>query len=563
MEKLNFAFVVVGGGMAGLCAAVAASRNGIKTAIIQDRPMFGGNASSEIRMWICGAHGVKESGLLEELQLDNYYFNPNLKYSIWDDVMHSFAKQEKNLTIFLNSTVHKVDTVDNSIIAVEVWQLNSYKRFKIFGSLFADCSGDSILKLSGAKYRSGRESKIEFNEPHAPDIADQKTMGNSILLQLRRTDNHQNFRAPSWAYHYTDENCPKRDMMPTGHNFWWLEFGGVKDTIKDSDAIRDELLKIAYGVWEYIKNHPDKRAANWELDWIGSLPGKRENIRYIGEHVLSQSEIEAGGKFSDIVAYGGWTMDDHHPEAIYYKGDPNIFHPAPSPYGIPYRSLYSKNIHNLFFAGRNISATHMAMSSTRVMATCAMMGQAIGTAAAIAYKNNCSPRAIYQNETSLSFLQKTLMDQDQFLPHLKRAIPDLTMRAKTDFELLRNGFDRDFGGNINGITLVNGKSCTYQFDKVETISGCRIIFDSDFDDVKRMLCSYGLDKPRQMPQLMARDLTLEIYDNGAWVTILKISDNHHRYLELNWNSVRSSQVRLTVQKSWGNHEFRIYSFEVR
>ncbi len=153
-----------------------------------------------------------------------------------------------------------------------------------------------------------------------------------------------------------------------------MEFGGVRDTIADADEIRDELLKIAYGCWEYIKNNPDGHAAEWELDWIGKLPGKRENVRYVGDHVLTQPEVEAGGHFPDAVCHGGWSMDNHHPEAFYYPGAPTVYHPAPSPYGIPYSCLYSRNIGNLFFAGRNISCTHMAMSSTRVMATCATRG---------------------------------------------------------------------------------------------------------------------------------------------------------------------------------------------
>ena len=174
------------------------------------------------------------------------------------------------------------------------------------------------------------------------------------------------------------------DHPGRGENFWWLEIGGLGDTIKDSEAQRDELLKMAYGVWDFIKNHPDGRGRRWELEWIGMLPGKRENVRYVGDHILTQNDILAEGRFDDMVAYGGWPMDDHPSEAFHYKGEPTVFHRAPSPYGIPYRCLYSRNIANLFFAGRNISASHMAISSTRVMGTCAIMGQAVGTAAALA-----------------------------------------------------------------------------------------------------------------------------------------------------------------------------------
>ena len=211
-------------------------------------------------------------------------------------------------------------------------------------------------------------------------------MGNSLLIQLRRTDEPQPFVPPRWAYKFTrPDDLPHRLRGVQAHNFWWIEVGGLGDTIREAERTRDELMKIVYGVWDYIKNHAPERAqaANWAVEWIGSLPGKRENRRYVGDHILTQNDVRAGGPFEDIVAYGGWSMDDHHPAGILYPGRPTIFHPAPSPYGIPYRSLYSRNVTNLLFAGRNISVTHAALSSTRVMATCSLLGQAAGTAAAL------------------------------------------------------------------------------------------------------------------------------------------------------------------------------------
>jgi len=591
---MKFDFVVVGGGMAGLCAAVSAARNGIKTAIIQDRPMFGGNASSEVRMWICGAHDVKETGLLEEVQLNNYYYNPTLRYTIWDDVMYSLAKEEKNLTVFLNTTVRKTVVENGKIVAVKAWHLVQYEDYVIEGTLFADCSGDSILRSSGARYRRGRESQSEFDECHAPAESDAKTMGNSILIQLRATDKHVPFRAPAWAYHYDEKTCPKRDMRPTGHNFWWMEFGGLLDTVKDSDLIREELFKIAYGTWEYIKNHPDKRGHHWELDWIGSLPGKRENIRYEGDHVLCQKEVEAGGEFADKVCFGGWSMDDHHPEAIYYPGAPTIFHPAPSPYGIPYRSLYSVNIDNLFFAGRNISATHMAMSSTRVMATCATMGQAIGTAAALAVKYGTTPRGVY--EQHLDELQQTLMDQDQFIPGLKREVSQLSLSGELDHPILRDGFDRDWekvspakrkgakqsspdnhdfpvienGFERNWEKINHGKefarneTATYQFKKAVTVKGCRLVFDSDLDDVKRQMCVEGTPELRAMPAKLVRDFAIEVLDKKQnWVEIYRNLENCHRYVPVAFAPVKTTGVRLKIYSSWGGKKAKVFSFELK
>lgn len=561
-KRVEADFVVVGGGMAGLCAAVAAARNGAKTLIIQDRPMFGGNASSEIRMWICGAHGPnrKETGLLEELQLDNLYFNPELHYTVWDDVMYNFVRQQKNLSMLLNSSVESVEVENGRIRTVTAWNLVEYTRYRVEGKLFADCSGDGILRLSGAKYRMGRESRDEFDEPHAPEQADKKTMGNSILIQLRRTKTHRPFRAPEWAYHYTDETAPKRHLMPEGNNFWWMEFGGVRDTIADAEEIRDELYRIAYGVWEYIKNHPDGRGHEWELDWIGSLPGKRESVRFVGDHTLSQKEVEAGGDFPDAVCYGGWTMDDHHPEAIYYPGPPTIYHPAPSPFGIPYRSLYSVNIDNLFFAGRQISTTHMAMSSTRVMATTAMMGQAVGTAAAIAFRTGETPRGVWEHH--IEELRQTLLDQDQFIPNAKRRIPELTLRAETNCEILRDGWDRDWDDGEHGASFASGEAAVYRFADEETVHGVRLVFDSDLSDLKRQRNVETSGECHEMPALLPRSFRLEYRDGGEWKEFASVAENRHRYVKLSGAPCRCREFRFVAGEAWGGGASRVFSFDV-
>ena len=308
---------VVGGGIAGLCAAVAAARNGSRVILIQDRAVLGGNASSEVRMWICGARGPdnKEAGILEEIMLDNYHRNPTLNYPIWDTVLYEKARFQPGLTMLLSCTCNDVAMDGDRITSIRAWQLNTQTWHIVKARYFADCSGDSVLRISGAEYRWGRESRHEFDEAHAPAVADGKTMGNSILIQLREIaeGEHRPFIPPAWAIKYDESNLPNRPLKPEGHNFWWLEVGGTGDTIADTDANRDELLKIGYGIWAYIKNHPDGRGQRWELEWIGSLPGKRENVRYVGDHILTQNDVLAGGRFDDIVAYGGWPMDDHHP----------------------------------------------------------------------------------------------------------------------------------------------------------------------------------------------------------------------------------------------------------
>ncbi len=385
---------IIGGGMAGLCCGIAAARHGIRVVLIHDRPVLGGNASSEIRMWICGSHGKdnRETGIIEEIMLENFYQNTALKFPIWDSVLYEKAIAEENLTLLLNSSCLDCTMNGSSIESVKAWQSNAETFHIVRARYFADCSGDSVLStLSGAKYMYGREAKSDFGETIPPDKADKKTMGMSCLFQIRETDHPVRFTPPKWAYKYeSDADLPFKDH-DRDNNFWWIEVGGEWDCIHDTDRCRDELLKICYGVWDHMKNYGDHGVENWELEWIGFLPGKRESRRYVGKYIVTQNDVESGGRFEDAVAYGGWSMDDHFPQGFYYKdGHPTIYHPAPAPWGLPLRCMISENIENLCFAGRNISVTHAALSSSRVMATCAVLGQALGTAVSYAVRDNAA-----------------------------------------------------------------------------------------------------------------------------------------------------------------------------
>ena len=272
----NTELCVVGGGMAGLCCALAAARNNIKTVLVQDRPVLGGNASSEIRMWICGCHGKdnRETGILEEIMLENFYFNKGLKFTMWDSVLYGKAIEEKNLTLLLNTSCLDAEMNGNTIKSIKAWQSNAETYHIIEAKYFADCSGDSVLAdLTGAEYMYGREAKSDFNETIPPDVADKKTMGMSCLFQIRETDHKVDFVPPPWAYKYeTDEAFPEK-AHDTETNFWWIEIGGEDDCVHDTDKCREELLKIAYGVWDHMKNYGDHGVDNWELEWIGFLPG--------------------------------------------------------------------------------------------------------------------------------------------------------------------------------------------------------------------------------------------------------------------------------------------------
>lgn len=568
----EFDVCVIGGGMAGLCAAIAAARHGAKTALIHDRPVFGGNASSEIRMWICGAHGNnnKETGILEEIQLENQYLNPSLNYSIWDSVLYAKAFFQPNLTPFLNCSVADATTEAGTITQVRAWQTTSQTWHAINAKYFVDCSGDSVLgAVTPAEFRQGREARLEYEEDIQPETADEKTMGNSLLIQWRRTEEPQPFTAPSWAYKFDRPGDMDYRMHGVdGHNFWWIEVGGLQNTIKDAESIRDELMKITYGVWDYIKNHaPEKaKAENWALEWMGSLPGKRENRRFMGDHVLTQNDIRGGGAFEDIVAYGGWTMDDHHPAGIYYPGRPTLFHPAPSPYGIPYRSLYSRNINNLFFAGRNISVTHAALSSTRVMATCAIIGQAAGTAAALCTRLGVAPRAL-AGGSHLRELQTALMEDDCWLPGLTRPVSELALTGKLNSPalaapLLLDGMERDRESTQHGVHLDLNQPVEYLWPEVVQLGGARLTLDSNLANEKRMPCSYPQKGNRNIvPKSLVKAYRLEALDEGGqWKLVHRESNNYQRLVGVPLD-LRARGLRFVPEATWGAPTAHVYAFE--
>ncbi len=550
---------IIGGGMAGLCCAIAAARHGIKVILIQDRAVLGGNASSEIRMWIGGCHGKdnREGGIIEEIMLENFYQNPSLKYPLWDSVLYQKAMAEENLTLLLNSSCLGCTMDGNKIKSVKAWQSNAETFHVVSAEYFADCSGDSVLStLTGAEFMYGREAKSDFDETIPPDSRDKKTMGMSCLFQIRETEKPVPFIAPQWAYKYTsDDDLPFKDH-DKGNNFWWIEVGGEWDCIHDTDRCRDELLKICYGVWDHMKNYGDHGVENWEIEWIGFLPGKRESRRYIGKYIVNQNDVESEGRFHDIVAYAGWSMDDHFPEGFYYKkGYPTIFHPAPTPWGLPLRCMLSKNIENLCFAGRNISVTHAALSSSRVMATCAILGQSLGTAVAEAIKDGVTPENVDINK-----LQQTLMADDCFIPWHERKLPPLTLNAECSNEIVRNGIDR---GEENLWLGKKNEVIEYTLDTDTQIKGIRLVFDSDLNRrFHNMPCNYPLVQTDfRLPETLIKEYKIQgISENGETEEI-HITDNRQRFVKhsVNW-CVKT--IRFIPLSTFGAKQFRVFDFEI-
>ena len=568
--KHKVEFCVVGGGIAGMCAAIAAARHGVKTILMHERPVLGGNASSEIRMWICGAYKYLETGLIEEIRLEDFYRNNCPNYSVWDSILYEKVKFQENLTCLLNCSCMDATMENGRIRSVKGWQLTTQCFHEVEADFFADCSGDSILApLTGAEFRIGREAKSEFGETLAQDVADRRTMGMSCLMQARETDSPKKFVPPAWAYKYpSDDAFPTRGHILEGfQNFWWIELGGEQDSIRDTEDIRDELLKVTFGLWDHIKNHGDHGADNWVLDWVGFLPGKRESRRYVGDHILSEKEVLSGGKFDDIVAYGGWPIDDHHPGGFNHYGPPNINILPDQPYGIPLRSLYSKNVPNLLFAGRNISASHTALSSTRVMATCATLGQAVGTAVFHALQHDLTPREVCAKH--IREIQNTLMDDDCYLPGLKRPVAPLSATAKLTAsdgnpEPLRNGVDRPIGGDSNAWTCARGSHVDYIFGQETQLSEARIIFDSDLDRVHYNMISYY---PKMLPEWMPKfetpaSLVKEFHLEADGVEIFRETNNYQRLVKIPL-ACKASTLRLVIDEVRIGNGTKIFAFEVK
>ncbi len=420
--------VIVGGGLAGVCAAVTAARTGLKVILVQDRPVLGGNSSSEVRLWILGATShmgnnnrwAREGGVIDEILVENTYKNPEGNPLIFDLVLLDKVTNEPNITLLLNTAVYGLDKKDDRTISqVNAFCSQNSTEYQIKAPLFCDASGDGILGfLSGASFRMGAENKDEFGEKFAPSKEYGELLGHSLYFYSKDTGKPVKFHLPTFAMGDITE-IPKFRSFNTkdyGCKLWWLEYGGRLDTVHDTEKIKWELWKVVYGAWNYIKNSgkfPD--AENLTLEWVGMIPGKRESRRFMGDYLMKQQDIVEQRTHEDAVAYGGWSIDLHPADGVFSeKPGCNQWH-SKGIYQIPYRSLYSKDITNLFLAGRIISATHVAFGSTRVMATGAYAAQAVGMAAKICIDKKITPVDVY-NKGYIPALQQQLLRSGQYIP---------------------------------------------------------------------------------------------------------------------------------------------------
>lgn len=591
-EQLNCDLCVVGGGLAGSFAALAAARDGAKVVLIQDRPMLGGNASSEIRMWVRGARGVfdRETGLISEFEERNIHGNATLVRTVSDAILYGMLRENPNIRLLLNASCMDAEAENGRIISVTAWQTTTYTFYTVKADIYADCSGDSVLApLVGANFRKGREAKSEFGETLAQDVADDHTMGNSILLCARETDRPVRFVPPNFASYYPDDTSFQcsgskntkyaetraHEVGTNSENLWWIELGGMRDTLKDAEEIRDQLMSNVYGVWDHIKNQGDHGKDNWELDWIGCLPGKRESRRYVGKYIMREQDILSGGHFEDEIAFGGWPLDDHNPYGMeQHEGDnaPSVVIPLKEIYGIPYRSLVSDNIENLMFAGRNISVTHVALSSTRVMATCALLGQALGTGAAMALRYGCTPAEIYPEH--IKELQQNLLASGVFLPHVPREISSLTQRAKINLtsqqrDILMNGWERPRAEEgENGIQQSVNEELCFTFEHTEKVERLRLQFDPDFsretvtEHPRMRLFAMKINEGKDFsPVKIAATIvkSFVVYADGE--EVYRTDDN---YLSLVWIPINreAKEIRVKWLETYGASQVTIFGADL-
>jgi len=420
--------VIVGGGMAGTCCAITAARAGLRVTLVQDRPVLGGNASSEIRLWILGATShmgnnnrwAREGGVIDEILVENLYRNPEGNPLILDTILLEKVSLETNIRLLLNTAVHGLEKKgDDQIASVHAFCSQNSTSYVLQAPLFVDASGDGILGfLAGAAFRMGAEKADEFDEAFAPDHGYGELLGHSLYFYSKATEKSVRFVAPSYTHKALDElpRFKSFNLKDHGCRLWWVEYGGRMDTIHETETIKWELWKVIYGIWDHLKNSgefPDM--TNHTLEWVGTIPGKRESRRFEGDYMLHQKDVVEQREHEDAVSFGGWALDLHPADGVYGdKAGCTQWH-SKGVYQIPYRTMYSRNIKNLFLAGRIISSSHVAFGSSRVMATCAHNAQAVAMAAKLCVDQGLYPRDII-DPNWMKTLQKELLKTGHYIP---------------------------------------------------------------------------------------------------------------------------------------------------
>lgn len=608
-QQHNFDVVVVGGGMAGICAAIESARGGAKTALINSRPVLGGCASSEIRVHISGSDqslkqpDYAESGLVYELMLENKARNSSFSYSVWDMILFEAVKKEKNLTVFMNTVMYDCETDGDKITSVFCVQETTEMRFRISAPLFVDSTGNGTLGYyAGAEFRMGSEAKSEFNEPDAPEEANNERMGYTIMFRAKDMGHPVKFTPPSFARKYTEYDLryrmhsknhkidfstavdPKENERTGGtsargsdYGYFWIELMGKgDDIIPEVEEIRDDLYAVLYGVWDHIKNGGDHGAENLALDWVGAFPGGRESRRLMGDYILNENDVYEKRDFEDAVAYSGWCLDIHCPHGadqldILPSGNCHYFDGV---YSIPYRCYYSKNVRNLFMAGRDISATRWGFSSARIIGTCAVGGQAVGVAAALCTKYGLMPRELAPH---IHEVQQILLKNDAYIPNrVNEDENDFARKATftassfvpgSEPQKVIDGVGRKLGDDTHswisdGISK-DGEVLDMKMDAMHEISQLRFTFESNFAYPIRVTMSPVRQAQQRdgVPEELVKDFDIVFKAAGKEIARKEVRGNYHRLCVVDVEPVKCDEIEFRFTATNGADRFEVH--EVR
>ena len=590
MEKieLDCDVLVAGGGLSGVCAAIASARNGAKTILVQDRSRLGGNSSSEIRMHPLGiwSHSVgwREAGILEEIKLEHSVKNPQMSWEMWDLVLYDKCIQEKNLTLLLDTAIYGADAKDGKIKSVLARTDHSLKIYKINAKQYIDATGDARLAMeAGATLMSGREGSKKHGEGQIADIYEfGKHLCASVIYTSKDCGRPVPFTPPSWAKKINEEDLKFRDpkKQGLGMGYAFIAHGGMGDTLRDTEVLRLELLAIVLGVWDYIKNSGKfPEANNLALDSVGMIPAKRDTYRVLGERVFTANDIY--GKWKDMpdqIAVAGWTLEDQTSKGFYAERHkkPALFTEKIDYYNIPFGSLVAKEFSNLMMAGRTMSCSHLAFTSTRIMNTCATSGQIAGTAAALCTKDGIAPKDIlYSKDKFADFQQKVLKD-GVIIANVKNTdkldlaryakITATSCSAKTKPENVVSGMFYDHKGKYENrwiAPIADKPVLTLEWNEPKEIS--KIILNLDTGN--RMLTVTRQPNFFKRLHLGAQPECLKNYRitatlaDGTKKEIAKIKGNYQKRIEHDFEKILVKSIDIECQETNGSEVASI--FEVR
>ena len=578
--------MVAGGGLAGICAALSAARNGAKTVLVQDRSRLGGNASSEIKMHPLGVNGDKwgwrEAGILEEIKLENAATNPQRSWDVWDLLLYDKCVNEPNLTLLLDTPVFAAEKKDGKISAAYARSDKTLKIFRIKAKIYIDCTGDSRLAMeSGAELMSGREGSEKYGESLADTYEKGKHLCSSIMFTSKDHGKPMPFKAPSWAKKITEEDLKLRNPAKWGfdYGYWFISHGGMADTIRDNEVIRFELLSIVLGVWDYIKNsgkYPETQ--NRAIEFIGMLPGKRDSYRIVGEHIFTQHDIEGGWKdMPDQVGAVGWPLEDQTSEGFYARGKKPAIYGGNVPfYNLPLSIMCAKGISNLMMAGRNMSTSHIAFTSTRVMNTCSVAGQAAGTAAAMCAKHGLAPKEVSASKELAEKLRQNLLKDGHIILDAKNSDPlDLARSAKISAtassegskpENVVSGMFYDISGSLANrwkAPIEKSPTLVLEWDAPQNISTLSVNLDTGSRLLTPTLETGFVQRVVQAPQPEALKAfrVCATLDDGSQKVLAEVGDNFQKRVILNFEPVQTKKISIQCLSTNGAPEASI--FEVR